>query len=164
MMSGLFPYFAGVVVAATALVLCVVGIRRVLWRRVLAFALSVCLMAFVYTAYTELLGRSKPVEQEWLRNAAAEATVVASTYKEGKAIYVWLTFDGSYEPLAYALPWSEKAARALHKAQTQAKQNGGRVRIRNPFAKKKEKVKREIYAEPIPAPPAKHAHASNTGR
>ena len=119
---------------------------------------------FLPTAYfslAEMLGRPKPVETEWLRGALAEATVLGSQMQEGKAIYLWLALEGTAEPRAYALPWSEKIARQLHGARRSAEASGTRVRMRLPFQDSLDRRDRVFYAAPQPPPPEKQTPVQN---
>lgn len=59
-----------------------------------ALVLAAGLMATAYAGYGELLGRAKPVSQEWFARDAAEATVLASQMREGEAIFLWLRLEG----------------------------------------------------------------------
>jgi hypothetical protein len=110
-----------------------------------------------YLSLSEMLSRPKPVETEWFRRTVAEATVISSQMREGKAIYIWLGIDGTDEPRAYALPWSEDVARQLHGAQRNAEENGSRVRMRLPFERSLDQRERVFYAAPQSPPPEKQA-------
>ena len=119
---------------------------------------------FLPTAYfslSEMLGRPKPVATEWLRGALAEATVLGSQMQEGKAIYLWLTLEGTDEPRAYALPWSEKLARQLHGARRSAEASGTRVKMRLPFENSLDRRDQVFYAAPQSPPPEKQTPVQN---
>ncbi len=119
---------------------------------------------FLPTAYfslSEMLGRPKPVAAEWLRGALAEATVLGSQMQQGQAIYLWLTLEGTDEPRAYALPWSEKLARQLHGARRSAEASGTRVKMRLPFEDSLDRRDRVFYAAPQSPPPEKQAPVQN---
>lgn len=77
-----------------------------------------------------LLGLPKPVALE--RNMAdnGRATVLASRMKEGEAIWLWLAFEDSPEPRAFALPWDEDTAKQLRKAQSEGARDGAAVEMR----------------------------------
>ncbi len=119
---------------------------------------------FLPTAYlslSEMLSRPKPVDIEWFRRAAAEATVLGAQMQEGKAIYVWLAIEGTDEPRAYSLPWSEQVARQLQGAQRSAKSDGSTVRMRLPFERSLDRRERIFYAAPQPPPPRKQTPVQN---
>ncbi|MCH6586964.1 MAG: hypothetical protein IH805_01410 [Proteobacteria bacterium] len=114
-----------------------------------------------YFALSEMLARPKPVAAEWLRGALAEATVLGAQMQEGKAIYLWLALEGTAEPRAYALPWSEKIARQLHGARRSAEASGTRVKMRLPFQDSLDRRDRVFYAAPQPPPPEKQTPVQN---
>ncbi len=119
---------------------------------------------FLPTAYfslSEMLARPKPVAAEWLRGALAEATVLGSQMQEGKAIYLWLALEGTAEPRAYALPWSEKIARQLHGARRSAEASGTRVKMRLPFEGSLDRRDQVFYAAPQSPPPEKETPVQN---
>lgn len=118
-------------------------------------------LPMTYFALSEMLGRPKPVATEWLRGALAEATVLGSQMQEGKAIYLWLALEGTAEPRAYALPWSEKLARQLHGARRSAEASGTRVKMRLPFENSLDRRDRVFYAAPQSAPPEKQTPVQN---
>jgi hypothetical protein len=119
---------------------------------------------FLPTAYfslSEMLSRPKPVETEWLRRGLAEADVIGSQMREGKAIYIWLSMEGMDEPRAYTLPWNENVARQLHGAQRTAEAAGSRVKMRLPFERSLDQRDRVFYANPQPPPPEKQTPVQN---
>ncbi len=125
-----------------------------------ALVLAAGLMATAYAGYGELLGRAKPVSQEWFARDAAEATVLASQMREGEAIFLWLRLEGDEEnpaPRAYRLPWSEEAARELHKARRQAEAQGTELRMRAPFKGDPTENEPVFHAAPPPRLPPKTA-------
>jgi len=80
-------------------------------------------MLFLPTAYaglSRLLSMPKPVELEWWHANAEEAIVLASTFREDEAIYLWLQLRDLAEPRAYTLPWNRDLAEQLHRRQRSA--------------------------------------------
>ena len=154
-MDILFPLFAVAVALITTLYLIANARTRPFRLRVAALACAAALMMLGYTGFVEILGRAKPVSNEWARRAVEEATVLASNLSEGKAIYLWLKFDDTDGPKAYVLPWSKGAAKQLRKAERQAKAMGTRVRVKRPFEKKLETSEPQFHAEAQPALPEK---------
>ncbi len=134
---------------------------RKLRVKVSALAAAAIFLPASYLSLSEMLGRPKPVETEWFRRAASEATVVGSQMQKGKAIYVWLSIEGIDEPRAYALPWSEGLARQLHGARRASNSNGSPVRMRLPFERSLDRQERMFYASPRPPPPVKQVPVQN---
>jgi len=146
-------------VAATVLA---VGLGFVaIWaprRPLVKFAATGLALAFVpvgYVALADLLSRPKPVTLEWWAARADEATVLGSTMREGRGIYLWLQLAGFDEPRAYVLPWSRELAEQLQKALAEAQENDTQVRMRLPFEPSWDDREPKFYALPQPALPPK---------
>lgn len=129
------------------------------WRTSVRMGASLVFALFIpltFLGWSDLLSRPKPARQEWLMREAAEANVIAGTYREGVAIYLWLELDGVDEPRAYELPWSQSMAEQLEKAQREAEGNGTGVRMRLPFEQSLDpRDPPQIYALPQQAMPPK---------
>ena len=160
-MSELTALFGGLLGLAFVLANIAVWSPRKLRVKLGALATAAMFLPGIYFGLTEMLGRPKPVETEWLRRALPEATVIGAQLQEGKAIHLWLAFDNTDEPRAYTLPWSEEAARQLHGARRSAEASGTRVRMRLPFERSLDERQRVFYAAPQPPPPQKRAPAHN---
>lgn len=158
-MNSLTWLHAIVVLIAAGLAAIAIRAPRPLMLRSAAVILAGSLMAAAYAGYSELLGRPKPANFEWAARNVTEALVIAAEMRENEAIYLWLRLDGETEPRAYALPWSEQAARQLHRARADAEQRGTGVRIRGPFRTNLRDGEKMFYAEPQPALPPKMAQA-----
>lgn len=160
-MGGLVAIYLCAAASAIALATIAVLAPRRLLVRAGALAAAVLLLASGYFGLTDLLSRPKPVRLAWLEQAPDEVEVIASTYEEGKAIYLWLQLPESTEPRAYQLPWSTAQAEALEQARQKAQRagRGGSVRMRNPFSEAGEKdlSEQRIYSPAQPAPPPKSA-------
>jgi hypothetical protein len=128
---------------------------RKLTAKLVALGGALFLMPVSYVAYADLLSRPKPVDFEWWLGSSKEATVLAGQVAEGDALYVWLQLDGSEEPRAYRLPWSQQAAEELNKALDEASRNGTNARMRIPFERSLDPDKPKFYALPQPALPPK---------
>lgn len=123
------------------------------WRRVVAFGFPLVLVAIVGTS-TELTARPKPIEAEW--RVVPKAELLAWTWIEGEAIYVWLLWPGNPEPRAYVLPWSQDTAEALQGATEKSAEGGGEgVEIEAPFGYSLEDRPGAIHPKPVPALPEK---------
>ncbi len=99
------------------------------------------------------------------RPETADATLLGSSYEEGKAIYLWLALPGETEPRAYSLPWNAEQAESLEQARREAASKGhaGIVRVRQPFGRGgSDVVEREMFYAPArPAPPPKSGVGSS---
>lgn len=157
-MDSLNLLYGTMVLVAAALAAIAIGTPRRLALRAGAVVLSGTLMAVGYASFAELLGRPKPASLEWASAATAEATVVASDMREGKAIYLWLLKDGAEAPRAYVLPWSMQAGRALHEATAEAEAQGTKVKMRMPLDAMEDESEPVFYVSPQPPLPAKLAN------
>lgn len=131
MMPVLFPLFAVLVLPVLALALVAGRARRAV--PAVALTLAAAILGLAYAAGAELLGRPKPLRLAALERGAGEAVVLASSYDEGRAIFLWLVLPGAAEPRAYVLPWSQQAAEELLRAERAAEERGTQVVMRDPF-------------------------------
>ena len=154
-MDHLMHLFAAVVLIASGLAGIAIWSPRPLWLKVSALVLATLLMPTAYASLVDLLGKPKPVTMEWVRGAAAGATVLGASAREHEAIYLWLQFDGSLEPRAYVLPWNLETARQLQQATRRAQAEGSAVRMRRPFDRDPDSGEPRFYAEPQPPLPQK---------
>src|SRR5690606_16636044 len=128
--------------------------------KVAALACGAVLMATSYGAFTELLGRPKPVHMDWFAATAPDPRVVGSQVEEDVAIYLWVVIEDDPEPLAYKLPWSVEAAKKLHEASQEGEEKGTAVRVRG--MERSDSTELTFYPEPQPSlPPKKTADAAN---
>ena len=74
---------------------------------------------------------------------------------EDEAIYVWLQIRDVQEPRSYVLPWNNERARQLHGAKRDAKREGTKVKMKNPFLARRENTEAVFYTSPRPTPPPK---------
>jgi hypothetical protein len=93
------------------------------WK-VMALGLTALFLPVSYLAASDLLSRPKPLQQELLQNQLKEAVVLSSVIRDGQDIFIWLQVQGLEEPRSYRLPWNEETAVQLHKAQSEAEQQG----------------------------------------
>ena len=150
----IYLYGAFVLIAA-ALAGITIRAPRALWVKISALVLAALLMVTAYASLADLLGRPKSIRMEWAKSALPEATVLAASMREGKAIYLWLRFDGTSEPRAYVLPWKMATAKRLQNAMGQAQAQGTAVRMARPFQSNRDPNTPLFYAEPQPALPPK---------
>lgn len=144
----------GVVVAALLCSICVWSPRR-FWIKLVALTTALLFLPVGYASLTELMSKPKPVALEWWLAKAPEATVLASTVREGKGIYLWLQLPDVEEPRAYVLPWSREVAEQLQKALEEAEESQGAVGMRLPFEPSLDDREPRFYALPQPALPQK---------
>lgn len=152
--------FAGALGLAATLASIAIWAPRALRVKVAALALAALFVPLAYASVVELLSRPKPLDLEWIRTAGADTKVLGADLREGERIYLWLRVPGVDEPRAYALPWDQKLAEQLHRAQHEASEQGTEVRARNLFRKApKGEEKPVFYARPQEALPPKQAPA-----
>jgi hypothetical protein len=151
--------FAAVVLLASGLAAISIWSPRRLALKVSAIAIAGLLSASAYASYAELLSKPKPVSLEWAQRNASQATVLAATYEENKAIFLWLAIEGVDGPRAYVLPWSQNSAEQLQKAMREAEANGTGVQMDAPFQVQQQDSGHVFYAAPQPARPEKTAEA-----
>ena len=157
MMGPLGIFFIIFIVLATVLANISIWAPRKIWVRYCAVLVAALFIPAAYASVSDLLSRPKPASIEWLHRNATEATVLSARIVEGKSIYLWLQLLGETEPRAYVLPYNEKTARQLHEAQNKAKRKGTKTRMKRPFAKRHDDMKRQFYAAPQPPRPEKIA-------
>ena len=120
--------------------------------RVAIVGVLLALLGVMAVAGSELLGRPKPYAIELHRSP--DATLIAWTYREGVAIWVWAQVPGDVEPRSYRLPWSERGAEERGQATDEAGRDGtGRVILRMDYPPGEPMA----YAEPQPPNPPKDA-------
>jgi hypothetical protein len=117
-----------------------------------------CSLAAAYAALVDLLGRPKPLALAGSeRSAIAQARVIAAQLVEDEVIYLWLQVDGAEEPRAYALPWTESAARELHEMRRRSEAEGTELRVREVSDGGDAEGGMRFHALPRRALPPKHA-------
>ncbi len=160
-MSGFVAIYACAVASAVALATIAVLAPRRLFVRAGAVVAAGLLLGAGYFGFADLLSRPKPVRLAWAEHATEEATLLGSSYEEGKAIYLWLKLPGVEEPRAYSLPWDPAQAESIEQARRDATKNGhaGTVLVRQPFGRGDgDAVERQMFYAPAqPAPPPKSA-------
>lgn len=85
----------------------------------------VCLVLAMFGLWWASLGVPRPV-----LFGAPQGTVVAFSFDEPRAIYVWLQAPDARAPVAIALPWHERVAALLQRAEQQAKASGAALKMR----------------------------------
>lgn len=84
--------------------------------------------------------------------APPDTTVLAYTFIEGEAIFLWLDLNGA--PFSIKLPWSTRAADQLEQAHRKAQEDGGNVKTGASFDESW-KDQQMFYAEPVSPLPEK---------
>ena len=154
-MTQLTHLFALTTILAGTLAGIAIGSPRHLWLKASALATATLLLPVAYAALAALLSQPKPVALEWWHRHAEEATVLDSVFREGEGIDVWLQLPGSVSPGAYTLPWSTTLAEQLQRAQREAEEQEGDVRMRSPFEPSWDDREPKFYALPPPKMPEK---------
>lgn len=147
--------FAALILVAAYLAALAVRAGSRLAARLSALAAACLFMPLAYAGFAELLSRPKPAALEWWLGRADEATVLASSLREGLGIYLWLQLDGAAEPRAYVLPWNRSLAEELQAALRAADERRTQVRMRLPFEPTLDDEAARFYAMPQPPSPAK---------
>jgi hypothetical protein len=150
------PYLFAIVVALAAVLagFAIAGPRR-FWLRAMAVVVAALFMPAAYLSQSALLSRPKPTEIEWVQRSAPEATVLGSSFIEGKAIFVWLQLPDQEEPRAYVIVWSQRLAEQLSQARQEGEERGEPVRMRKPFEADRDESEPTFFAEPQHALPEK---------
>lgn len=154
-MDPILMIYGLLILVATVLASITIWAPRRLGVKICAVALASAFMPLTYTGLVELLSKPKPTALEWPMRDLTEADVIASTLKEGEAIYLWLQLTDIEEPRAYRLPWDDKLARELYEAQQQSEKEGGALRMRRPFEPSLDESQPMFYAAPQAANPPK---------
>lgn len=144
---------------ATALAAICIWSPRAVWIKVGALAITALFLPATYVSVVELLSRPKPIALERKHADFAEARVLGADLREGEAIYLWLRIPEVEEPRYYVLPWDQKLAQQLHRAQREATAQGTAVRARNLFSPGQDRQAPVFYAQPQPARPPKQPPA-----
>ncbi|MEJ2175532.1 MAG: hypothetical protein P8Y76_11665 [bacterium] len=158
MIEPVYVLFACATVLAALLAAIAIRAPRATQLRVAAVAITTAFIPFAYLGLTEILARPKPMTHEWFNATAKHAMVLGVSLDEGKAIYLWLRVDDSFEPRYYRLPWQQRNAEKLQKAiEEAAEEDDVGVRIDNPFSRRSWSNQGEINIELIrpPVPPLK---------
>jgi hypothetical protein len=154
-MTELTYLFAAIAVLVGVITSISIWSPRRLGLKLGAIGVSALLLPAAYLGFAALLGQPKPVQLEWWLAKAANATVLASSFRENEAIYVWLQLGGIGEPRAYSLPWSRDLAEQLQTAQREAAESQTQVQMRLPFEQSLEDREPKFYAMPQPQLPPK---------
>jgi hypothetical protein len=149
--------------AAIAAFLASVALRapRRVGVKVLCIAGLAGFLPLTMAGFGDLLGRPKPVALLQDIVGRPDATVIAATMEEGEMIWLWVAFELSAEPRAFALPWDLELAKQLRKAQADGERQGSKVKMRLTRLKDKPESRAEpmFHAPPPPPLPAKTAEA-----
>jgi hypothetical protein len=154
-MTELTYLFGAVAMLAGGLASISIWAPRRLAMKMLAVTGVALFLPAAYAGFAQLLALPKPVALEWWRAHAEEATVLASSFREEEAIYLWLQLRGLTEPRAYVLPWSRDLAEQLQAAQRDASENQTQVQMRLPFERSQDDQEPKFYAMPQPQLPPK---------
>jgi hypothetical protein len=147
-------FAAGLLILVLLCSICIWAPRRA-FIKVCALITAALYVPLGYASLSELLSMPKPVSLEWWRSKTSEATVLASSIREGKGIYLWLQLTSAEEPRAYVLPWNRELAEDLQKAMREAESAESGVGVRLPFEPSLDNREPKFYALPQPAMPPK---------
>ncbi|MBX2879149.1 MAG: hypothetical protein KTR32_04405 [Granulosicoccus sp.] len=131
MLSTLQWYFLAVLPAGLLSLVAIAAPDRRSWK-VIALGLTATFLPISYLAASDLLSRPKPLQQELLQAQLKEAVVLSSLIRDGEDIFIWLQVQGVPEPRSYRLPWNEDTAVQLHRAQSEAEEQGAETTMTLP--------------------------------
>jgi len=131
MMTSLQWYVLAVGLVGTLALLAIAAPGR--WQSKSAALLCTALfLPLAYASIDDLLSRPKPMPIAAAKQQLNNAVVTASAMRENEAIYLWVQLPGVSEPRSYQLPWDEKMAIELHKAEREAEVEGTEVQMQVP--------------------------------
>jgi len=158
MIDPVYLIFAGFTGLAALLAAIAIHSPKATAIRATAVGVTACFVVLAYLGLNEILARPKFVGHEWFNAHAKQATVLGVSLDEGRAIYLWLRVDNSFEPRFYKLPWQQQNAEKLQTAIDRAIEEDAVVRIFNPFSRKSWTNEGAINLEIVrpPVPPLKH--------
>jgi hypothetical protein len=158
-MTGVTELFVAATILTGMLALISIWAPRRLLVKGLALSMAVLFIPVAYASFVNLLSRPKPVSLEWWLAEAREATVLGSSLREDDGIYLWLQLPDVSEPRSYVLPWDREIAEQLQKAEREAAETQGGLKMRMPFEPSLDDREPKFYALPQPAPPQKEEPA-----
>lgn len=94
------------------------------WK-VAAVLTFIAMTGTVFAGSFELLGKPKPISLEF--RDLKGSTILAYTFVEGTAIYLWLDRNG--QPMTFVLPWSTEDAQDIQDAVEGAGKIGGTAQL-----------------------------------
>ncbi len=156
-MENLIYLFAATVALFALLATIAIWSPRKTIVRVVALTAAVILLPLGYVQLIELLSQPKPMSFEWFNRDAKEAKILAVSFEEGEAIYLWMQVGDALKPRYYKLPWRQDLAERLEEAVDDAITRGSTVVITTPFSPKslEELGNLNIDIIPPPVPPTK---------
>ena len=168
--------FVGWVVATAALAFTAIGSPIHRARRLTLVAICPVALGLGGWIMLTLMTGPKP---HFLELRTGETALLAHSWVEGEAIYLWVRWPDEAAPRAYRLPWSEETAQQIEEAQEAKEQDGGETVVEFQEGIEgvtaslpqqaldsllefdlslEERQAPKIYALPQPTPPAKPVH------
>ena len=114
--------FVGWVVATSALAFSAIGAPIHWGRRLTLVAILPISLGLGGWIMMTLMTGPKPHYLEW---RDGETSLLAHTWIEGEAIFLWVRWPDEDAPRAYRLPWNEETAEQIEKAQEAVEAEGG---------------------------------------
>ena len=118
--------FVGWVAATAALAVVAIGAPPQRARRLFLVALLPVALGAGGWLMLALMTGPKPHYLEW---RSGQTELVAQSWVEGEAIYLWVRWPGEAAPRAYRLPWSEETARQIEEAAAETAEEGGEIAV-----------------------------------
>ena len=151
-MDILFYVFAGATGIAAALATIAIWAPRPTRVRLIALVIATFFIPVVYVQSVEMLSKPKPMSFEWYERNTDKAALLSISLDEGKAIYLWLRIDNSFEPRNYRIPWNLKLAEKLEDAVDDAVRRNSTIVLNNPFWRRSFEEWGDLNVEIIPPP------------
>lgn len=147
-------FFISVSLTGLLALVAILAPKGIRWK-VVALGIAALFLPVSYLTANDLLSRPKPFQQELLQAQLDEAVVLSSLIRDGEDIFIWLQMEGYDEPRAYRLPWSEEVAVQLHKAQSEAEQQGVETTLQLPEGDTEQDAVPFFEVTAPPVPPSK---------
>lgn len=154
MLTTLQWFFISVSLTGLLALVAILAPRGIRWK-VVALGIAALFLPVSYLTANDLLSRPKPFQQELLQAQLDEAVVLSSLIRDEEDIFIWLQMEGYEEPRAYRLPWSEEMAVQLHKAQSEAEEQGVETTLQLPEGDADEDSIPSFEVTVPPPPPSK---------
>ena len=111
------------------LVVIAIWSRRAIGPRIASVVVLFALVLIGYFYLLNLLGRPQPIEHASFEGSEQDATVLATSIDEGKAIYLWLRIPGINQPRYYRMNWDHEVATSLKRAIDQSLRDNTSIQL-----------------------------------
>ncbi|KKM15677.1 hypothetical protein LCGC14_1693600 [marine sediment metagenome] len=135
-------------------------VKSLLFRTILVI-LFASFLPLGYSSLAELTGRPRPISLIWMKNhlisdiKELDAEILWYTFAEDEGIYLYLLLPNKKEPLSIVLPWNKKQAKRLKEGMRNAREKGGKLRMKLSFENSLDRRGQMFYELPQPTLPLK---------